>query len=55
MDNVLENLNGNDVLDVQTFINFLRDKSIIDIKDDRLSVLADALDEWSDMDETNSY
>ena len=47
MGNVLENLNGNDVLDVWQLLDFLQEKEIITITDGRSSKLASALDEWS--------
>ena len=44
---MLDGLNGNDVLDVQVFIKFLEAEGLIEIKDERLSSLANVLDKWS--------
>ena len=44
---MLDGLNGNDVLDVQVFIEFLEAEGILEIKDERLSSLANVLDKWS--------
>lgn len=48
MDNALEFLNGNDYLDVLVFLRFLEDAKIIDIKEDRPSILSGVLDKWSE-------
>ena len=44
---MLDGLNGNDVLDVQVFIEFLEAEGLIEIKDGRFSSLANVLDKWS--------
>lgn len=46
-ENMLASLNGNDVLDVQTFLEFLEKQGIICIKDGSYSSIAKALEDWA--------
>ena len=55
LENNLGKLNGNDYLDVQVFLDFLESKGILYIKDGRMSSLADALDEWCDLEEEEDF
>jgi len=48
-ENMLASLNGNDVLDVQTFLEFLEKQEIIYIKDGSYSSIANALEKWADL------
>lgn len=48
-ENMLASLNGNDVLDVQTFLEFLEKQEILYIKDGSYSSIANALEKWADL------
>lgn len=48
-ENILASLNGNDVLDVQTFLDFLEKKEILYVKDGSYSSLSKALEDWADL------
>ena len=48
-ENILASLNSNDVLDVQTFLEFLEKQEILYIKDGSYSSIANALEKWADL------
>ena len=45
-ENILNDINGNDSLDVEIFLNFLQENGVIEIKN--IQRLPYVLDDWSD-------